>query len=142
MRAPGQPASVARASPRRVSNTVVAISRSAFQPLQICLVSVGSSRPESQLTSSGEMPVSKSPQNSRSNRSLKGSISSGSISEPTVTKPSALNDATSPAVSIAPTYPRARRLPEVMGGPMAESLGIDVGEEEHQCLVNSITITS
>ena len=103
MRAPGQPASVATASPNLASSTVDAISRSAFQPLQICRVSVGSSRPPSQLTSSGEMPVSKSPQNSRSNRSLSGSIRSGSINESTVTKPSASNDATSPAVSIFPS---------------------------------------
>jgi hypothetical protein len=66
IRAPGQPPNRAIACPRSWRSTVRATVRSAFQPLQIWRVSVGSLSPSCQFTSSGVIPVSNSPRNSRS----------------------------------------------------------------------------
>ena len=66
MRVPGHRPMRATARPKSARSTVLAIIRSAFQPLQICRVRLGSLFPSCQLTSSGETPVSNSPRNNRS----------------------------------------------------------------------------
>jgi hypothetical protein len=57
-RQPVQPMSSAASRPVRSVSTWAAIVRSAFQPLQICRVRSSWSRPGTQLTSSGRIPVS------------------------------------------------------------------------------------
>jgi hypothetical protein len=69
MRAPGQPASVAQIRPISSFRTMLAMVRSAFQPLQIWRVRSAGSLPGCQFHSSGYSPVSNSPRKIGSKRS-------------------------------------------------------------------------